>query len=529
MSDTAKPKNSLEPDEVAYISQPSGWLHACSLDPLFFYSTQKVWIDGRSNKVFELTKKSRRVGYTFSKSNRAIARAHIKPGSTTIFTSMNLQESHDKIEVCRQTYYNIHPKMRKPLVTDTKTMLEFAHDAKTVSRIICMFKPRGQKGRDIDINIDEFDHIQDQEAVLTAAIPNITHGGRLSIGTSVHGGRRFFDEMWNGAFRDEMSQELVDLLNDAMVKVEIPWWLCPYLLDARWHSKIAYVASEAPKMSTEARVLTFGSTRLKYIYAMSYEEHFLQEYELIPIADGSAVIPWETILGCTPTGENARSPFPSFDQALAFAENVGSRLFLGYDVGRRKNASELSAFVWNQTADKLEEVYYETSKDTPFDDQKKILKAYLGRNKRIILSIDATGMGEDMSESLQRECPRQVIPVQFQNYSKLLMFDLLLARMQRRGIEFCADRMRMDQLFSLKRRVSEAGNVIYYVPRKERHHADKAVSIALASFGLDGEQMSFSTHRVRVGGRRGAGRAERSKELIPQKRAFHDDVSSVTN
>lgn len=539
MSEVAK--NILTDEEVEFVSRPSGWLYATSIEPVAFYPTQRVWMDGVPGNILELTRKSRRVGYTYAKAQGAVALAHTHPGSTVIFTSMNLQEAYDKIEVARQAYYAAHPDVRRPLVTETKTMLEFAHDSRTVSRIVCMFKPRGQKGRGIFVCIDEFNYILNQEEVLTAAIPNIQHGGRISVGGSVHSGSQFFDEMWDGTFKEGLDDELRSLLTDAVVRIEVPWWRCPYLVGEKWVTRMKEVNERAQRMGTRERVMTFGSQRLKMIYAVSYEDHFLQEYELVPIADGASVIPWEVILRCTPTGSRLEEggPYPpevavlrrgrlrSFGDAVRLAEQVGGRLWLGYDVGRKRNASELTVLLELPSVGVLFECFYETSLNVPYDTQKGVLASYLELARQATLTIDATQAGGAVSEDLKRRFRRRVLEVEFQNYNKLQMFDRLLVRMQRGGLVMCADRSRMDQLCSVKRRVSEAGNVVYYVPRKERHHADKAVSLALGVYGRDGGSAVEGRGRIKVSGRREVLGA-RADELTPRRGELQSDLATLS-
>ena len=65
---------------------------------------------------------------------------------TKQFISYNEDDAKEKINYAREFYYSIPKKWRKPIITDTKTALEFADKSgKTVSRLISSLR-RGKGG-----------------------------------------------------------------------------------------------------------------------------------------------------------------------------------------------------------------------------------------------------------------------------------------------------------------------------------------------------------------------------------------------
>jgi hypothetical protein len=305
----------------------------------------------------------------------------------------------------------------------------------------------------------------------------------LLIGGSVYRDHGPFWDLFNLDLSAVLNEEAAKLLQGHIRKSELFWWQVPWLLKIEYckdYKTLDKVAIEAALMDTRTRVLTFGSDRLKLTFATMALEDFQQEFELCAIKEGIALIPWEAILKCSSDPEMEFSA--TIEDCMM---NLNGRIAIaGYDVGYRSNSSELTIYGYDQKEDMATELYAETFTRKELPDQREYLLGLLGKMRNLTLVIDAGGIGADMAASLEREYRGRVIPVEFDYYAKLGIFDAYAERMIRGKIKNVADAERRRQINSIKRKTTEAGRVIYYVARKEKHHADIAVSQALAVYGI---------------------------------------------
>lgn len=101
-------------------------------------------------------------------------------------------------------------------------------------------------------------------------------------------------------------------------------------------------------MDPDSRVRAFGTEPLRDEFENMFLEDFLQEFELTEMDDDAAFLPWSLILECTPAGEEEGTSLEvrKYESIKELKKRTGSKLmFAGYDVGRRRDKSELSVFV----------------------------------------------------------------------------------------------------------------------------------------------------------------------------------------
>jgi len=478
----------LTDKQAEQLRKPAGWCRGFigEKQPVF-YPEQEWDINLPSNVLIYCKRKTRRGGWSHGLVHRAVSLAHLVPDISIYFVSINLNDAFKKIEECKKLYYEIHPDARLPLDRENMQQLRFRHGRASYSEIEAVFKPRGMPGRNIQVVIDEADHILDLQATLQAAVPNTIQGNsQLIVGGSVLRDHGPFWDLFNldigEIFKGSLDDEAIGLLRSCVVRKELFWWQVPWLLNPEARKNPSRVASEAPVMETKDRVVKFGSDRLKVNFAINNED-FQQEYELKAVKEGTSVIPWDFILRASNDPE--MEFIPTLDQLAAWAFDTGMALLAGYDVGHRSNSSELTIFGYNEREDFAVEKYAETFVRKALPDQTEYLRKVLKRLPQLVLAIDAGGLGAEMSETLFREFPRRVIPVEFDYYAKLGIFDAFAKRVIDGRVRFIADAERRRQMHSIKKKISEAGRVIYYVPRKEKHHADKAVSQALGIHAID--------------------------------------------
>lgn len=475
----------LSKEKIEQLRQPAGWCKGVVLDPkkAQFYPEQRYDMNLPENVLIYCKRKSRRCGWSHGLTRRAVALAHIHPDMSIYFVSMNLADAYKKIEECERFYYDVHPDARLPIESNNRTMLRFAHGHACFSEIVATFKPRGMPGRHLQIVVDEADHIPDLKSTLQAAIPNIVQGrSQLLVGGSVYRASGPFWDLFNLDVGSMLDPEAAKLLRPSFERRELFWWQVPWLVDRAQIRERDKIMLEAPAMETRERVMRFGSDRLKLTFATMPLEDFKQEFELCPIAEGASLVPWEVILRCSDDPEHEFCSTIGEMQARAHAN--GHALYAGYDVGYRSNNAELTIFGQNNSGIAVE-LYADAFARVELPDQTANLRALLAKVPGLVLAIDGTGPGAEMAQTLKREFPARVVIVEMEYYSKLGLLDAFVNRMMQGRVKFVADEERRRQIFSLKRKVNESGRVIYYVHKSEKHHADKAISQALAVHAID--------------------------------------------
>ena len=158
-----------------------------------------------------------------------------------------------------------------------------------------------------------------------------------------------------------------------------------------------------------------------------------------------------------------------------------SRLVAGYDVGRKRDFAVLEIFE-EQSNGVMIQRYEKEFDRASFEVQSNHLRAALNILPIARLSIDATGMGIQLAETLEAEYPATVVPEVFTTVTKEIWCGDFKIGLQRKTIELTRDRSLISQIHSIKRSVTAGGRVTYDVEKGEdgKGHADKFWACALA-------------------------------------------------
>src|SRR5690606_2674987 len=110
----------------------------------------------------------------------------------------------------------------------------------------------------------------------------------------------------------------------------VPWWLCRFFC-----RDVARAAHEASHLGTEERVRRFGTPGIQDQLSSLLLEDFRQEFELEFCDESYSFYPYELILPCT------SEELQVYGDVQAFPTPVRGRLTAGFDVGRKRDLSEL--------------------------------------------------------------------------------------------------------------------------------------------------------------------------------------------
>lgn len=451
-----------EQDFYDYLATELGFI-----DTFFSYNDTRLRLEDyqlgfvSDDSMFRCVEKSRQTGYSFIMAVESVARAHLRDTHNAIFVSYNLADAKEKIAYCKQLHEELPLEFQKKLVGDSKLELAFESNSSTgkKSRITSM-PSKAPRGRHGDIYLDELAHCQnDKEIYKGSTALTLRSGGQLTVCSSPLGRRGVF---W------EIAREELRAYN-GFSRQHIPWWLCSeFCLDVRT------AAFAAPGMTTHQRVHAFGKQGIISQFESLTLEDFQQEFEVFYSDEAMTYFPYELILPCCVVDDE--------DMATEFGELSGARgrLTAGYDVGRRKDMSELSVFEERNGIQRCRMV--KTYDRVPFETQQHELRALLTIAPMARLSIDQTGMGIQMAETLSNEFPGVVIPETFSNSSKEIWCGDFKINLQRRAIELPRQRELISQIHSIQRSVTAGARVTFEAKdTDDKGHADKYWSCALAT------------------------------------------------
>lgn len=463
------------------LATESGYIEMLSEPQVLFDDYQQDFLNCTDR--FQIWLKGRQLGFSYVCAAKALARSQNLDDYTAIISSYKVDDAKEKIRYAKQIYDSLPDNYKKKKLVENQTSLEFVDKSgrKSVgTRIIAQGKgPIRGKGSKyvLDVFLDEFAFFGSFDVpVYTSAVPVLTrvkHGSLIIISTPLGKVGKFY-EIWDGARKFKNYKRRI-----------IYWWdfslLCKDVALAR------KIASDMPTME---RVDKFGTEQLHELFNAMDLEAFQQEFECAFIDDSTSYFPLAMVYACVMNdeaddgqlSEQYRLMASGFDE---LNRKTMGRLGGGYDVGRRKDASELISLDDSGMGKILR--HLTTYKQSDFDLQEREISRYLEIARPVRLCIDETGLGMELAENMRKKHGSQVEPIPFTNASKEEMAISLHKEFERGrgGILIPNDRDLISQIVAIKRDVTSTGAFRYSVERNEKHHGDKFWSLALANHALE--------------------------------------------
>jgi len=450
-------------------------------DPLARWEAYQAQFLNSSN-LFEITRKSRQVGWSWTAAADAVASAILEPRSTSIFVSINQDEAKEKVRYAKQIIEALDDDVRPRLLHDAETFIELANGSRLISHPC---RPVRGKAR-ARIYLDEFAHYPKDREIYLAALPTTTRGGVVRIGSSPLGASGMFWEIYEQKLRPYQGY----------TRRWVPWWAVASLCN-----DVVGAATAAQAMLTEERVRRFGSSRLIEIFDNMLLEDFQQEYECAWIDEQTAWITWDEIKRNQVDAQSgalmywqAKGAGKQIDAALAVIDEVRqaindnkieSALAGGMDIGRKRDLSELT-FVGKATTNVLPYRLGISLSGVEFEDQKAVAAKALRILPVTQMLIDKNGIGMQLAEQLHAEFGERAQGVDFTHPNKELWAVELKLRMQKAQVPIPLDRELSYQIHSIRKTMTAAKNNVFDAERSEHGHADKFWSLALAVWAVSG-------------------------------------------
>ncbi len=496
-------KEPTEEEMTAWLSTIPGFIEGLTeteYSATRLYGYQVKYLNRTS--MFWHVDKARQTGFSYIFAGQALAKAHLMNKYTGIFISINQEEANEKVTYARAMYDSMPLSWQKKLVVDNKRCLEYEgtwRGRTTRTRIIshAQREPRG-KGGNTEVILDEAAHYIFGEQIYVAAVPIITRGkGCMTVGSTPLGKSGIHWDIYdNPEFRKIYNYQ------------QVMWWDCrAFVKQGMFKEAKKY----APDLTTHERVDKYGNDKVKAIFIGMDLESFQQEYECHHIDETVAYFPLSLIKRCSfstvtdplflADDENAedvkqypiaeRYPKVKFGHwetldDILDAKHQGiikGRLYAGFDVGRRQHSAELMILedVPDGPLATRGRIHFH---NTDFEAMEAELERSVDGLDLEKLRIDETGPGIELAENMVKRYPGICEAVNFTNQWKEESASHTRRLMESQNIALPDDRSIRNQIHSIKRIVTEHGNLRFDAEKNKEHHGDVLWGIAMAVMEL---------------------------------------------
>lgn len=208
--------------------------------------------------------------------------------------------------------------------------------------------------------------------------------------------------------------------------------------------------------------------------AIDDSELWAQEYEVQFLDEATAFITYDMLNSV------------EHDKAGLSALFADGQVFVGMDIGRRRDLTVI--WVLEILGDVLWSREVIVMAKASFSEQEAEVDRIFRQYKPSRMCMDQTGMGEKFVEDLQLKYSSRVEGVLFTAPVKLDLANTLRRKFEDKQIRIPIDRKVRDDLHSVKKITTSAGNIRFDVERTENSHADRfwALALAIHAAGVSG-------------------------------------------
>lgn len=323
--------------------------------------------------------------------------------------------------------------------------------------------PDAQAGKRGGRILDEFALHPDPRKLWSIAYPGITWGGNMEVISTHRGSANFFNLLIREA-REHGNPKKISLhrvtLQDAIDQGFL------------WKLQQSLPADHEVQEMDEAQYFDFIRS------GCADEESFLQEYMCVPADDASAFLEYDLISGCEYSAKEVwEMDFVPSSNRWEFAGRPGGRLFMGLDIGRRKDLTVL--WVLELLGDVLYTRKVIELRNMSKPDQEKILWPWMALAERTC--IDYTGLGIGWGDDAQANFGKyRVELVTFTPRVKEELAYPVRGRMEDKKLRIPYKPEIRADLRAVTKETTAAGNIRFTAERSENGHADRFWALGLA-------------------------------------------------
>ncbi len=406
---------------------------------------QRAWVNDKSPVKAWLA--ARQIGKSFALSMEAVTMALGARCNNMVLSSSERQSR----EIMQKVFSHLRVLR---VVSDEIIQAESATKEEVTlpngSRIISLpANPDTVRGFSGNVFLDEFAFHKDSEAIWRAMYPTVTRGYKVRISSTANGKSNMFYRLWS---EGELSRHMTDIYTAKREGLEVD-------LDA----------------------LRTG---------IGDPDAWAQEYECRFIDEATAYITYDMLSACE--DENATKERPP-----QLGTVFNGEFYLGFDVARKGDLSIL--WLWEKVGDVFWTRMVKEMKNTAFAAQRDYLYAVLSGAygfKVRRCCIDSTGLGAQMAEEAIERFGPIVEAVIFTGKVKEDLAVTLRRRFEDRQVRIPADRDIREDIHSVKRFTTSAGNIRFDAERTELGHADRFWAAALGVHAGSGAAPVFEFETV---------------------------------
>ena len=400
--------------------------------PLYEY--QKRWLADKAR--FKAGRITRQGGKSFMLSLDSVLEA-ADTGVDEIILSAGERQSKEVIEKAK-----MHTEAMSIAASDIEE--DFFADAQCKmlsivlpnrSRIIGLpANPATARGFTGNVRLDEFAFHKDSDKIWSALFPTISRGYKLSVVSTPQGKQNKFYTICTNT-ENGFNKHVVDIYQA--------------------------IKDGAP----------FNAEELKQ--GLDDEDAWQQEYMVQFLDEATAFLTFELLAGCETDGSTE-----------IFDESRPGEFYIGVDVGRKRDLT----VIW--IVEKVGDVFWtreiEILEKTPFHIQSNRIAVQIATLKARRTCIDATGLGMQLAEDLSNSFGSYTVePVTFSNIVKQDLAIRTRRLFEDKRVRIPISPAIRNDLHSVKKTVTVAGNIRFDAERTKDGHADRFWALSLALMASD--------------------------------------------
>ncbi|GER92679.1 hypothetical protein A45J_0397 [hot springs metagenome] len=376
---------------------------------------QQRWVNDTSPLKIWLA--SRQIGKSFTLAMEAIVEALKHKCNNMILSSSDRQSK----EVMQKVYSHLRfLKVRSDEIIKAERETKEEVQLPNGSRIISLpANPDTCRGFSGNVFLDEFSFHKDSREIWKAMYPTITRGYKIRVSSTPNGKSNMFYDLWQHSDASKHMTSIYDAVREGL-KVNID--------DLRKN--------------------------------MTDPDAWVQEFECQFIDEATAYITYEMITACEDEGASVDLP-----EGFEFA---GRELYLGVDIGRKKDLTVI--WLWEKLGDVFWTRMVKRLHKAPFRLQQDVLSMFMPFVRRAC--IDSTGLGMQLAEEMSDKYGSKAEAVTFSNSVKEDLAVTFRRRFEDRQVRIPIDRNIREDIHSVKKFTTAAGNIRFDAERTELGHAD---------------------------------------------------------
>lgn len=414
----------------------------------------------------KLAEKSRRVGYTYATSYRAVQKCLVRPrGFTQWVSSRDLLTAKEFITDYVAKWARAANVAATGLAGDDARVIDpergitaLVAEFETGNRIVSLSStPEAFAGKGGDVLLDEVDLHKDPGSLIDMALPCTVWGGQLEAVSAYK-------------VDGSPSSPFARLCLDAKAGNPMGWSFHRTTIEDAVREGFADKLSEVT-----GRPVTGEAFLARERGKCRTEAAWLSQYMCQPQDDGGALLPYGLIATCEDPALNGVVN-ADLERAL---DGVAGPLYLGGDIGRKHDLTvfwllgRVGDVLWTRWVCELAKVLYR--------EQLAVLDAILRRPNVVRACLDATGIGAMLAEEAQlRHGQYRVEQVQFTAPVKIDLGMPMLAAFQDRTVRVPALAPVREDLHKIRKTTTVAGNIRLEADTDDDGHADRFWALALA-------------------------------------------------